>query len=168
MQNLQHWTYEYYMTNSIMETTEIKIEPYFPAMTVGFYEKEEIVNFLYENLDEYGDPKEEIMQCVEYALNSGKHPGGFILVARVEGNIAGVVIMNRTGMGGYIPENILVYIATHADYRGQGIGKKLMQEAINQSEGDIALHVEPDNPALKLYEKLGFTNKYLEMRWTRN
>ena len=67
-------------------------------------------------------------------------------------------------MDGYIPENILVYIATHHDYRGKGLGKQLMQIAIKTVEGAIALHVEPDNPAKFLYEKLGFTNKYLEMR----
>ncbi|MDN3709622.1 hypothetical protein QW060_21910 [Myroides ceti] len=43
----------------------------------------------------------------------------------------------------------------------------LMQNAIESSEGNIALHVEPDNPARKLYEKLGFTNKYLEMRYIK-
>jgi ribosomal protein S18 acetylase RimI-like enzyme len=67
-------------------------------------------------------------------------------------------------MSGYIPENILVYIATHRDKRGQGLGKKLMSKAIEISQGDIALHVEADNPARFLYEKLGFTNPYLEMR----
>ena len=45
--------------------------------------------------------------------------------------------------------------------------EKLMNAAIERAEGSIALHVEPDNPARKLYEKLGFTNKYLEMRLTR-
>jgi ribosomal protein S18 acetylase RimI-like enzyme len=39
-----------------------------------------------------------------------------------------------------------------------------MSTAIGMAEGDIALHVEPDNPAKILYEKLGFTSKYLEMR----
>jgi ribosomal protein S18 acetylase RimI-like enzyme len=39
-----------------------------------------------------------------------------------------------------------------------------MKRAIELADGDIALHVEPDNPARILYEKLGFTNKYLEMR----
>jgi ribosomal protein S18 acetylase RimI-like enzyme len=39
-----------------------------------------------------------------------------------------------------------------------------MMEAINTAKGNIALHVEPENPARYLYEKLGFTNKYLEMR----
>ena len=64
----------------------------------------------------------------------------------------------------FIPENILVYIAVDNSQRGKGFGKKLMQKAISIAEGNIALHVEPDNPAKKLYEKLGFTNKYLEMR----
>jgi ribosomal-protein-alanine N-acetyltransferase len=57
-----------------------------------------------------------------------------------------------------------VYIATHNKYRGQGLGKKLMQGAIDFASGDIALHVEANNPAKFLYEKLGFTNPYLEMR----
>ena len=39
-----------------------------------------------------------------------------------------------------------------------------MQKAIELTEGDIALHVDRDNPAIKLYERLGFTNPYLEMR----
>ena len=67
-------------------------------------------------------------------------------------------------MEGYIPENILVYIATDKNHRGKGIGSKLMDAAIEHTQGDIALHVEPDNPARKLYERCGFTNKYLEMR----
>ena len=78
--------------------------------------------------------------------------------------ITGAVVVNKTGMESYIPENILVYIATHQAYRGKGLGKQLMQKAIELSEGGIALHVDPDNPARKLYERLGFENKYLEMR----
>jgi ribosomal protein S18 acetylase RimI-like enzyme len=67
-------------------------------------------------------------------------------------------------MAGYIPENILVYIAVNKEYRGHGIGKKLMEQTIAHTKGSVALHVEPDNPAKFLYEKYGFTNKYLEMR----
>jgi len=101
---------------------------------------------------------------VNYALQEQNTPGGFIEVAFMNDAIAGVVIINETGMQDYIPENILVYIATDASMRGKGIGTQLMKRAIEQAKGDIALHVEPDNPAKKLYESLGFTNKYLEMR----
>ena len=83
------------------------------------------------------------------------------------GEIGGAVIVNETGMSEYIPENILVYIAVDKVHRGKGVGKELMQTAMNRAKGSIALHVEPDNPAKFLYEKLGFTNKYLEMRLQR-
>ncbi|GAB4239394.1 MAG: hypothetical protein Tsb0034_15450 [Ekhidna sp.] len=145
----------------------ITYKKYFPAQTVGLYEKEEVVSFLHTHLDEFGDNKEDIRKCIEYALNAGKHPGGLILTAWEGDKIVGATIINKTGMAGYIPENILVYIATHGDYRGLGIGKNLMERVFKETEGDIALHVEPNNPAKHLYEKLGFTNKYLEMRWKR-
>jgi [ribosomal protein S18]-alanine N-acetyltransferase len=86
------------------------------------------------------------------------------LMMRDKEEILGALIMNQTGMHEYIPSNILVYVAVHSKTRGQGLGKQLVQEAIQSSEGGIALHVEPNNPAKFLYEKLGFTNKYLEMR----
>jgi len=124
----------------------------------------QILNFLFEHLDQFGDAKQDIQKAIDYALKRNNRPGGMILIANDDQTIVGAVVLNKTGMEGYIPENILVYIATHNQYRGKGIGKKLMQLAIEQSEGNIALHVEPDNPAKKLYEKLGFTNKYLEMR----
>jgi ribosomal protein S18 acetylase RimI-like enzyme len=43
-----------------------------------------------------------------------------------------------------------------------------MKQAIRLTTGSIALHVEHENPALHLYKKVGFTNKYLEMRYTKN
>ena len=58
-------------------------------------------------------------------------------------------------------------VVSNAAYRKNGYGKKLMQKAIDSTTGSIALHVEPDNPAFHLYKKLGFTNKYLEMRLTK-
>ncbi|WP_224996137.1 GNAT family N-acetyltransferase [Cesiribacter sp. SM1] len=132
-----------------------------------FLQKNEIANFLAEHLDEFGDSKHDIMKCLDYALSSYGHQGGFVLLATEDDAIAGVVVMNKTGMESYIPENILVYIAVHKEHRGKGLGKALMQRAIATAKGSIALHVEPNNPAKKLYEKLGFTNKYLEMRLQR-
>ena len=126
--------------------------------------KQAIVDFLFKHLGEYGDPRKDILKAVDYALKEFASFGGLIVTSEDKGQITGAVVINQTGMGGYIPENILVYIATHADYRGQGIGKKLMEKTIDHVQGDIALHVEHNNPAKFLYEKMGFTNPYLEMR----
>ena len=132
--------------------------------TVTFLQKKEIADFLLEHLDEYGDQFDDIMSCLDYALDEAVGKGGFVILAREEGKIVGAVVMNKTGMSGYIPENILVYIAVNKNQRGKGLGKKIMNTAIERAQGGIALHVEPHNPARHLYEKLGFTNKYLEMR----
>lgn len=128
------------------------------------FSRDDIADFLVEHLDEYGDEKENILLSIGYAYGDDLGQDGFILTAYEEEQIVGIVIINHTNMGGFIPEHILVYIAVHGDYRGQGLGKELMERIIDTTEGDIALHVEPDNPAIHLYEKYGFTNKYLEMR----
>jgi len=128
-------------------------------------DKNLIVDFLYNQLGEYGDTKDDIEKCLAYAIgDSEKHTGGFVLILKEEQTLKGITIVNETGMTGYIPENLLVYIAVHENQRGQGVGKQLMEKAIELANGDIALHVEPNNPAKKLYERLGFENKYLEMR----
>ncbi|MEZ5017220.1 MAG: GNAT family N-acetyltransferase [Flavipsychrobacter sp.] len=137
----------------------------------GMHEKfsnEKIASFLFEHLDQYGDKIEDITKCIEYTQKKHEQKGGFVLVASDgQDNIKGAVVVNETNMGGYIPENILVYIAVHSDTRGTGLGKRLMQAAIDNCVGDVALHVEKDNPAKFLYEKIGFTNPYLEMRYKK-
>lgn len=120
-------------------------------------------DFLFEHLEEYGDAVEDIERCITYA----KEVGGAVIIASLNKEIVGAVVLNETGMKGYIPENILVYIAVSNKTRGEGIGKQLMEKAIEITKGDIALHVEKDNPARFLYEKVGFTNPYLEMRYKR-
>lgn len=142
----------------------LKIETLSAKDQATYLQKKEIADFLFEHLEKYGDPHEHIMNCLDYALDQAVDKGGFTVAAREDDKIVGAVVMNKTGMSGYIPENILVYIAVNGSQRGKGVGKRLMQTAIDLAKGDIALHVEPDNPARKLYERLGFTNKYLEMR----
>lgn len=130
-------------------------------------EKQTIVDFLHIHLQEYGDDKKDIQRAIDYSIKEFVSFGGFTMLLTENDKIVGITIINKTGMGGYIPENILVYIATHKDYRGKGLGKTLMKKAIDYSKGDIALHVEAENPAKYLYEKMGFTNPYLEMRLKR-
>jgi len=72
-----------------------------------------------------------------------------------ENEISGVVATNQTGVKEYIPENILVSIATHNNLRGKGIAKLRMQKTIDLAGGSIALHIEPENLAVFHTKKLG-------------
>jgi ribosomal-protein-alanine N-acetyltransferase len=129
---------------------------------------EEFIGFLHQHLGRFGDPVSDIKKCMDYAFSEEKGEGGFVLAAYHEGALVGGLIMNKTGMSGYIPENILVYIAVDAAYRGKGFGGEIIKKAFEIADGDIKLHVEYDNPAKRLYERLGFTNKYAEMRFQNN
>jgi ribosomal protein S18 acetylase RimI-like enzyme len=61
----------------------------------------------------------------------------------------------------FLPDEIrLVDVALLPDYRGQGLGAALVGwvQAQASAEGKaVRLHVTPDNPARRLYERLGFT-----------
>jgi ribosomal protein S18 acetylase RimI-like enzyme len=143
----------------------IKTNIYTHSNTAKEEEKKAVTGFLAEHLEQYGDKEEDIAKAFDYALQEQNTPGGFVVTAHADGDVmAAAAIVNKTGMKGYIPENILVYIATHKDHRGKGIANKVMDLIVELADGDIALHVEPDNPAVNLYKKFGFTNKYLEMR----
>ncbi|MDA3952646.1 MAG: GNAT family N-acetyltransferase [Bacteroidales bacterium] len=146
----------------------LKFKIYNSNTKMSTLDKLNAVEFLYKHLEQYGDKKPDIEKSVQYALQETPSFGGFILEGyNDDNNVIGIVVINRTGMGGYIPENILVYIAVDNSERGKGYGKELMNKAIELSEGDVALHVEKDNPARFLYEKVGFTNPYLEMRYKK-
>ena len=129
--------------------------------------KNQIAQFLDDHLDEYGDNILAIYKCLDYALSKYPHQGGFAVLAKERDELLGALVMCKTGMEGFIPENLLVYIAVHRNYRGEGIGRTLIDKSLTFAKGDIALHVHPDNPAVKLYESVGFQQKYTEMRLLR-
>jgi [ribosomal protein S18]-alanine N-acetyltransferase len=141
----------------------IRSEADFPAGV----SREAFVAFLADHLEPYGDPPHHIDASIAYALSDADGRGGFLLAAMDGDELAGAMVVNDTGMGGFIPRNHLVYVAVDASKRGRGIGSKLMDALQSECEGDIALHVEYDNPARRLYERLGFTSKYAEMRLQR-
>ena len=125
----------------------------------------ETVEFLHKHLEQFGDNPTDIRKCIDYALQKDCGKGGFVLQAYYNAQLAGVLVMNNTGMSGFIPENILVYIAVDSKHRGKGFGAEIIKEAVKRTKGNIKLHVEYDNPAKRLYERLGFTTKYAEMRF---
>ena len=73
------------------------------------------------------------------------------------------------------PDEIrIIDIALLPEYRGQGLGSQLLRSILadaRQAGLPVTIHVERFNPALSLYERLGFRmvedkGVYLLMKWT--
>lgn len=68
----------------------------------------------------------------------------------------------------------VVDIALLPEHRNSGIGSMLLNQVLDRAEAarkDVTIHVEANNPAMRLYERLGFrridTNGVYDfMRWT--
>ena len=146
----------------MLEIKEIRKSEDFGDLT-----KEQFVDFLFEHLDQFGDPKPDIEKSIDYAFSTAEGKGGFLLAAYHEGELAGALVMNDTGMSGYIPENILVYVAVDSKHRGKGFGGEIVKKSFEIADGNIKLHVEYDNPAKRLYERVGMKTKYAEMRYEK-
>ncbi len=129
--------------------------------------RDKFINFLHRHLDKFGDSKEAIGKSIDYAFSDEKGCGGFLLAAFIDDEIIGALVMNNTGMSGYIPENVLVYVAVNSGLRGKGFGRQIVEKAISMTDGDVKLHVEYENPAKRLYERIGFRTKYAEMRFIK-
>lgn len=125
-----------------------------------------------------GDPpgeEMEIRKWFEESLQSAlQHEDHLVLLAQnpePNGKPIGLVEASLIGLHPVFARRRLLHI--HAiyvkpDYRRQGIGRKLMQAAMQwgreQGCAQAELSVLVGNPALKLYEALGFEVFELEMR----
>lgn len=113
--------------------------------------------------------REEILSdknIVKYVENFGEIDGdrGFIALDESDKPLgaAWYRVFDSEHKGyGYVGENIPeLSTAIEERYRGRGIGKKLLEVLIEEARKEgylsVSLSVDPDNPALRLYEKLGF------------
>ena len=81
-----------------------------------------------------------------------------------DGVDAGTMILRKTADGAHLAD-----IALLSEFRRAGIGTEILDSL--QKEGrKITLHVVRDNPAVRLYSRLGFTSRagdsmYLSMEW---
>lgn len=125
--------------------------------------KQKLAHFFYEHLEEFRDPLDQIIECLEHAQNNQGHI--YCMEDQESSEIMASVVVLETNMKSFVPPYLLVYIAINKNFRGRGLGQKILSFVQNDLDAPIALHVEHENPARKLFEKMGFTSKYAEMRW---
>ena len=130
-------------------------------------EKEAIIDFLQNELGEYADSRENTSRAIEYALSKFPHQGGFVQIARVEAEIVGVCVVNRTNFEGYFSENILVYIAVRSHHRRAGIATQLLNQTKVYAKGNITIRLNLESEILGLFKKAGFVDDSHEFTFRR-
>lgn len=130
-------------------------------------DRTQLVHFFHHTMVPWQDSHGDITRGIDYAFSREAGKGGFLLIMAKERSLVGALLMLKTGMGGFVPENLLLFVAVNREYRGRGLGGELIRQAIEECSGSVKLHVDYDNPAKRLYERLGFKNKYAEMRLSR-
>jgi len=129
--------------------------------------RHKLVKFLFNNQGERDIEKADITSSIEYAMKERPSFGGFILTAEREEQIVAAMIINKTGMTGYGPENILVYFgADESTENHQDVSRELLQKTIKMTHEDIAFLVTPDNPWKAIFRRLGFESKLMEMKYS--
>ena len=105
-------------------------------------------------------------QSLDYAAN---YPDAAFLVILVDGEPAGRLYVDRRE-----DELLIVDIALLPEHRGNGVGGAILSDLQAEAAAagkPVRIHVEHMNPALRLYERLGFRRIdaggiYLLMEWT--
>jgi GNAT superfamily N-acetyltransferase len=104
-------------------------------------------------------------QSAHYREN---YPGALLQVVEEDG-----VPVGRLYVARWDKEIRIMDIALLPEHRGRGIGTKLLRDLQDEAPGAgkwLTIHVERFNPALRLYERLGFRQiedkgVYFLMRW---
>jgi len=128
-------------------------------------DRETLARFFHETMKPWNDTLEDVQRALDYTFSDAKGEGGFLVLAAVDDQLAGALAMLNTGMGGYVPGHLLLFVSVDPERRGMGLGGKIIDFALGHCDGPVKLHVEYDNPAKRLYERIGFTSKYAEMRY---
>jgi GNAT superfamily N-acetyltransferase len=128
-------------------------------------DRQSLASFLHTTMKPWEDTLTDIHRAFDYCFSDSPGMGGFMILAEQDEWLVGAVVFLNTGMGGYVPEHLLLFISVDPEVRGHGVGRQLIERALTRCEGPVKLHVEYDNPAKRLYERVGFTSKYAEMRY---
>jgi len=121
--------------------------------------KDDLLDMTRSWLSTYNDSVGETLDAIEKAMKEG-----FLLIAKRNGEEQGICIIVNMGFERFIPTYHLAYIGVKSGNKGRGVASELIGHAIELTDGNLSLHVDPDNKRAKnLYRKMGFNHVYDRM-----
>ena len=127
----------------------------------------DIINFLKTHLKPYVYSEEVLNGAIGYALSSDVNKRGFLVLAYAKKQLLGVVIGTQQELLDIISQNMLVYVCVHTEFRGKGIGARLVGETVHLTGGDLQIYLKRKSPVAAFFKKLGFTSDYEGMRFKK-
>lgn len=144
---------------------ECNIKLYNAGTGMDSFDRAAIVKFLYTHARDI--PAHTAREAVDCVLKHTPSFGGFILADWHERQLRAVVMVNRTGMSGFGPENLITFAVVRKEEEFPlPILEQLIREAMNLADGEIAFHLPKRHPAIKVFQELGFQQDFVELRFS--
>lgn len=96
----------------------------------------------------------EMQFAAQHAHYQEHYPDAIWLVIEVDSRPVGRLYMER-----WADEHRIIDIALVPHMRGNGIGQAILEDLLEDAKNEnkaVGIHVEKDNPAMRLYRRLGF------------
>lgn len=133
--------------------TTTKLYNSFPL--VSFQKKSELIRFLTIHQDNPELTPSTITYLVDYALREIFSFGGFVVTEEEGAKIVGAMVVNNTGMKGYMPNNLIVASAFLPGSNKAGSQKRILQKIMHLTKGDTALLIKSSRRRAEIPENIG-------------
>lgn len=153
----------------IVQDKSMVIKTYDAYTRLSTMEADRYANFLFNHQEGKKATKKAIGKAIQYSTKDIPGLGGYVFAMEWKDEILGLAIVNKTGMGDYVPENFLVFFVIHGNHRGNDIEQKLLDYILQYCKGDVAIHITDENqyPDKNFFKEKGFNETHLEMRLNR-
>lgn len=106
---------------------------------MNYSKKTALVDFLCTINEVPTSEKEKITKAVDYAIKDTASFGGFIVALEKAHKFIGAVVINKSGMGGLLPGNLVVAHGVASVLPQEEVIALLLKEADKYAKGDIAI-----------------------------
>ena len=133
--------------------TSTKLYNSFPRMS--YQKKTNLINFICDYQEDTSLDKPTIAHLVDSALKEVSSFGGFVVTEEKQEEVLGVMIVNNTGMEGYMPNNLIVLGAFLPNIGKEGSKKRILQKIMHLTRGEAALIIKASDNSENSLRNLG-------------
>ena len=109
---------------------------------MSYQKKIALVNFIFDYQENAALNRALITHLIDYALKEISSFGGFVVTEEMDNELLGVMVVNNTGMEGYMPNNLIVASAFLPITGKEGSRKRILQKIMYTTRGDVTLLIK--------------------------